>query len=65
METKRRWALHHINAWGEPVPWERFTFTARGRTKAAKKLMRRLERHPGVLLLVDMQPDAFALERRS
>jgi len=60
-ETKRRWALHYRSAWGWS-PWPAFTFTARGREKAIRKLMRRIDRRPGVAMLVDLHPDLFSLE---
>lgn len=60
-ETKRRWALHHVNAFDGWAPWPAFTFTARGREKAARKLMRRLDRRPGVALFMVEHPEHFQL----
>jgi hypothetical protein len=60
-EPKLRWGLVFINAWGESVPW--ITCTARGRTKAINKLFRILDRRPGVLVLMDLHPEAFNVER--
>lgn len=59
-EPKRRWGLVHVNSVNHAIPW--LEFTARGRAKAIKKLLRILDRRPGVAFLIEEHPDHFALE---
>lgn len=59
--TKRRWALHYATDHSGWVPWASVTFTARGYQKALRKLMRKLDRRPGVALMIENQLNAFSL----
>lgn len=58
-ETKRRWGLVHVNSVNSAVPW--IEFTARGRAKAERKLLRILAKRRGVALLWIEHPEHFAL----
>lgn len=62
VETKRRWAFVFVNAYGEQTPLNGTEFTARGRAKAEKKLLRRLDKRPGLTKLFCLHPYAFSLE---
>lgn len=63
MEPKKKWALCFVDFEGDSAPW--ITITARGRAKAEKKILRRLDRRRGAFLLIASHPYAFRIERHS